>query len=302
MKKEGLNMNNYIISGCSIADLSENHFLKRDIKYVCFHYMLDGVDYMDDLGKTMPLDQFYEAMVNGAETKTSQVSSTEFIEFFTPFLEEGKDIIHLCLSSGISGTYNSANVAKETLAEQYPDRKIYVIDSLAASAGAGLLLDKMADLRDEGYTIDELYEWVEENKLRVHHWFYSTDLTFFVKGGRVSKVSGWFGTILQICPLLNVDVNGKLVPREKIRTKQKVMAAIVNKMEENADDGLEYADKCFISHSGRFNEAKEIANSIQEKFPNLKGKVVINNIGTTIGSHTGPGTIALFFWGKTREN
>ena len=295
-------MNDYIISGCSIADLSEKHFLKRDIKYVCFHYMLDGVDYMDDLGKTMPLDQFYEAMVNGAETKTSQVSSTEFIEFFTPFLEEGKDIIHLCLSSGISGTYNSANVAKETLAEQYPDRKIYVIDSLAASAGAGLLLDKMADLRDEGYTIDELYEWVEENKLRVHHWFYSTDLTFFVKGGRVSKVSGWFGTILQICPLLNVDANGKLVPREKIRTKPKVMAAIVNKMEENADDGLEYADKCFISHSGRFEEAKEIASTIQEKFPNLKGKVIINNIGTTIGSHTGPGTIALFFWGKKREN
>ena len=295
-------MNNYIISGCSIADLSEKHFLKRDIKYVCFHYMLDGVDYMDDLGKTMPLDQFYEAMVNGAETKTSQVSSTEFIEFFTPFLEEGKDIIHLCLSSGISGTYNSANVAKETLAEQYPDRKIYVIDSLAASAGAGLLLDKMADLRDEGYTIDELYEWVEENKLRVHHWFYSTDLTFFVKGGRVSKVSGWFGTILQICPLLNVDNNGKLIPREKIRTKPKVIQAIVNKMVEHADGGAEYEGKCYITHSGRFNDAKEVANLIMEKIPGTKGKIVINNIGTTIGSHTGPGTVAVFFWGSKREN
>ncbi len=295
-------MNDYIISGCSIADLSEKHFNKRDIQYICFHYMLDGVDYMDDLGKTMPLDQFYEAMMKGAETKTSQVSSTEFTEYFAKFLEEGKDIIHICLSSGISGTFNSANVAKEILAEQYPDRKIYIIDSLAASAGAGLLLDKMADLRDEGYTIDELYEWVEENKLRLHHWFYSTDLTFFVKGGRVSKVSGWFGTILQICPLLNVDINGKLIPREKIRTKQKVMAAIIKKMEENADNELEYAEKCFISHSGRFNEAKEIANTIQERFPNLNGKVVINNIGTTIGSHTGPGTVALFFWGKKRED
>ncbi len=295
-------MNEYIISGCSTVDLSEKHLQKRDIQYVCFHYMLDGVEYMDDLGKTMPLDQFYDSMVNGAEVKTSQVCCQEFIDFFTPFLEAGKDVIHLCLSSGISGTFNSANAARETLAEQYPDRKIYVIDSLAASSGSGLLLDKMADLRDEGYTIDELYEWVEENKLRLHHWFYSTDLTFYVKGGRVSKVSGWFGTILQICPLLNVDVNGKLIPREKIRTKQKVMEAIVKKMEENADDGFEYAEKCYISHSGRFNEAKEVAAMVQERFPNLNGRVVINNIGTTIGAHTGPGTLALFFWGKRRED
>ncbi len=295
-------MNDYIISGCSTADLSEKHFLKRDIHFVCFHYMLDGVEYPDDLGRSMPLDQFYEAMQKGAETKTSQVSCAEYIEYFTSFLEEGKDIIHLCLSSGISGSYNSANAARDTLIEQYPDRKIYIIDSLGASSGSGLLLDKMADLRDEGYTIDELRDWVEENKLRLHHWFYSTDLTFYVKGGRVSRVSGWFGTILQICPLLNMDAAGKLIPREKIRTKQKVMAAIIKKMEENADNGSEYSEKCFISHSGRFNEAKEVAAAIQEKFPNLNGKVVINNIGTTIGSHTGPGTLALFFWGNKRED
>ncbi len=295
-------MSHYIISGESTADLSEKHFLKRDIHYVCFHYMLDGVEYQDDLGKSMPLDQFYDAMQKGAEAKTSQVSCAEYIEYFTPFLEEGHDIIHFCLSSGISGSFNSANAAKETLAEQYPDRKIYVVDTLGASSGFGLLLDKIADLRDEGYTIDELYEWVEENKLRLHHWFYSTDLTFYVKGGRVSRVSGWFGTILQICPLLNMDLNGKLIPREKIRTKQKVMAAIVKKMEEYADDGLDYAGKCFISHSGRFTEAKEVAAMVQERFPNLNGKVVINNIGTTIGAHTGPGTLALFFWGKKRED
>ncbi len=295
-------MNNYIISSDSTADLSEKHFLKRDLHYVCFHYMLDGVEYPDDLGKSMPLDQFYEAMQKGAETKTSQVSCAEYIEYFTPFLEEGKDIIHLCLSSGLSGSFNSANAAKETLAEQYPDRKIYVIDSLGASSGSGLILDKMADLRDEGCTMEEIYEWVEENKLHMHHWFYSTDLTFYVKGGRVSRVSGWFGTILQICPLLNMDFNGKLIPREKIRTKPKVMAAIIKKMEEHAENGLEYSGKCFISHSGRFNEAKEIAAAVQEKFPNLNGKVVINNIGTTIGSHTGPGTLALFFWGDKRED
>ena len=295
-------MADYILSGCSTADLTEAHFNKRDIKYACFHYMLDGVDYIDDLGKTMPLDEFYAAMQNGAETKTSQITAGEFVAHFTPFLEEGKDIIHVCLSSGISGTVNSANVAKDELQEKYPDRKIYIVDSLAASSGYGLILDKMADLRDEGYSIDELYAWIEENKLNMHLWFFSTDLTFFVKGGRISKASGWFGTILQICPLMNMDNIGKLIPREKIRTKPKVIQAIVNKMVEHAQGGAEYSDKCYISHSGRFNDAKEVANLIAEKMPGTKGKIVINNIGTTIGSHTGPGTVAVFFWGDKREN
>ena len=196
----------------------------------------------------------------------------------------------------------SANLAAEELKEKYPERRLFVIDSLGASSGMGLLVDKMADLRDEGYTIDELYEWVEENKLKMHAWFFTTDLTFFVKGGRVSKASGWVGTILQICPLLNVDVNGKLVPREKIRTKPKVIQAIVNKMVEHADGGAEYSEKCYLSHSGRFNDAQEVATMINEKIPGTKGKIVINNIGTTIGSHTGPGTVALFFWGDKREN
>ena len=295
-------MANYVISSCSTADLSEKHFAKRDIKCVFFHYSLDGVEYMDDLGRSMPLDKFYEAMQNGAETKTSQVAASEFVEHFTPFLEEGLDIIHLCLSSGISGTINAANVARDTLLEQYPDRKIYIVDSLAASSGLGLILDKLADLRDEGKTIDELYEWVEENKLNMHHWFFTTDLTCFVKGGRVSKAAGWFGTVFQICPLLNVSHEGKLIPREKIRTKAKVIDAIVNKMVENAEGGAEYSGKCYISHSGRFNDAQLVADKIRELFPNLDGKIIINNIGTTIGSHTGPGTVALFFWGDKREN
>ena len=295
-------MADYIISGCSIADLSAKHFQRRDIHYACFHYSLDGVQYSDDLGVSMPLDKFYEAMQNGAETKTSQVNAGEFIEYFTPFLEEGKDIIHLCISSGISGTFNSANVAKETLEEKYPERKIYIIDSLTASSGVGLILDKMADLRDEGYTIDELYAWVEENKLKAHAWFFTTDLTYFVKGGRISKASGWFGTVLKICPLLNVDFNGKLVPREKIRTKAKVISAIVNKMATLADNRTEHSEKCFISHAGCFNDAKEVAKLIEETIPATKGKIFINNIGTTIGSHTGPGTVALFFWGDKRED
>ena len=185
----GLVMSDYIISCCSTADLTEEHFNKRDIHYICFHYELDGAAYMDDLGKTMNLDDFYKAMSEGADTKTSQINVDEYEAYFEEFLKEGKDILHLTLSSGISGTINSANIAAETLKEKYPDRKIYVIDSLAASSGYGLLMDKVADLKDEGMGIDELKDWVIENRLKVNHWFFTTDLTFFIKGGRVSKVS-----------------------------------------------------------------------------------------------------------------
>ena len=157
---------------------------------------------------------------------TSQINAAEYEEYFEAFLKEGKDVIHVWLSSCISGSFNSANIAKEMLLEKYPDRKLYVIDSLAASSGFGLLVDKMADLRDEGKSIDELRDWTEENKLRLHHWFFSSDLTFYIKGGRVSKTSGFVAGILNICPLLNVDYNGKLIPREKIRTKRRAIAAI----------------------------------------------------------------------------
>lgn len=294
-------MNNYILSCCSTADLSKEHFISRDIKYICFHYELDGVGHSDDLGETMSFDDFYSAMVNGAETKTSQINAAEYEAYFDGFLKEGKDILHVCLSSGISGTVNSAIIARDILQERYPERKIYIVDSLGASSGFGLLMDKLADLRDAGKSIDELNIWVNENKLKVQSWFFTTDLTFFVKGGRVTKTAGFMGNILNICPLLNVDRAGKLVPRYKIRTKKKVIEAIVNQMEQHAQYGLDYSGKCYISQSACMEDAKAVAKLVESRFPKLNGKVEINHIGTTIGSHTGPGTVALFFWGDERE-
>lgn len=293
-------MSNFILSCCSTADLTQEHFDQREIKCIYSHYALDGKEYADDLGKSMDFHEFYQAMANGADTKTSQINAEEFIEYFTPYLEEGKDILHVALSSGISGVYNSAVIAQGELAERYPDRKIYVVDSLTASAGYGLLMDKLADLRDEGKSIDEIHTWVETNKLQLHAWFFSTDLTFFVKGGRVSKTSGFVGTLLDICPLLNVSFEGKLIPRAKIRTKKKVIQAIVKKMEEHAKDGYDYMGKCYITQSDCFEDARAVADLVEENFPKLNGKVLINYIGTTIGSHTGPGTVALFFWGDER--
>ena len=294
-------MNDFVLSCCSTADLKKEHFERRNIPYICFHYELDGKDYRDDLGQTMAFEDFYRAMSDGAETKTSQINAEEYEEYFETFLKKGKDILHVTLSSGISGSINSAMIAKSGLEEKYPDRKIYIVDSLLASSGYGLLMDKLADLRDEGKNIDEIYAWAEANKLNAHAWFFSTDLTFFVKGGRVSKASGFVGGVLNICPLLNMDREGKLIPRQKIRTKKKVIEAIVAQMEEYAEGGKDYSGKCYISHSACYEDAGEVAEKIESRFPKLNGRVEINDIGTTIGSHTGPGTVALFFWGKNRE-
>ena len=294
-------MANYVLSCCSTADLSKEHFEERDIHYICFHYKLDGVDHPDDLGQTIPFEEFYKKMDEGADTVTSQVNVSEYVEYFAKFLEEGKDILHVSLSTGISGTYNSAMNAALIARERYPERKIYIVDSLGASSGYGLLMDKLADLRDSGMSIEEVQDWTEEHKLNLHHWFFSTDLKFYIKGGRISKTAGTIGTILGICPLLNMDNEGRLIPRAKIRSKRKVIQEIVKRMEENADGGLDYSGKCYISQSACVEDAKEVARLVEERFPKLCGKVEINYVGTTIGSHTGPGTVALFFWGKKRE-
>lgn len=295
-------MSDFILSCCSTADLGKEHFESRNINYVCFHYSMDGVDYLDDLGQSMSFEDFYAKMTAGAETRTSQINIAEYLEYFTPFLEQGKDILHFTLSTGISGSYNSAAGAASIARERFPERKIYIVDTLAASSGYGLFMDKMADLRDDGMSIEEIRDWAEANKLRLHHWFFSTDLTFYVKGGRISKVSGWFGGVLNICPLLNMNSEGRLIPRNKLRGKKKVIQECVKRMEALADNRTDYSEKCYMCHSVCYEDARAVADLVEAKFPNINGKVLINNIGTVIGSHTGPGTVALFFWGDERTN
>lgn len=295
-------MNRFVLTCCSTADMKKDYFDGREIPYVCFHYMMDGVSYMDDLGESMSFDIFYDKIAKGASPSTSQVNVSEFHAFFEPFLKEGKDILHLTLSSGISGTYNSACVARDELLEQYPDRKIHVVDSLGASSGYGLLVDAAADMRDQGVSVDDVADWVEKNRLRVHHWFFSTDLTSFKRGGRISATSAMLGTVLNICPLMNMDYQGRLIPRQKIRTKKKAIAETVKMMEQHADGGTAYSGKCFISNSACIDDAKALADMLEEHFPALKGKIIINSVGTVIGSHTGPGTVALFFFGDERKD
>lgn len=293
-------MADFQLTSCSTTDLSQEYFENRNIGVKYFHFELGGKDYLDDMGKSVPPKELFERMLAGEDTKTSQVTMGEYIEFFEPYLQEGRDILHIAFSSGLSGSYNSARLAAEELAPKYPDRKLYVIDSLAASTGHGLVLDKAADLRDEGKSIDEVRDWIETNKNRAHHWFFSSDLTFFIRGGRVSKTAGAIGTVLGICPLLNVNDEGKLIPREKIRGKKKVEKRIVEVMEQHAENGLDYTGKVFISNSDCYEDARAVADLIEEKFTKMNGKVEIYSIGATIGSHTGPGTVALFYWGDER--
>ena len=293
-------MPGYVLSCCSTVDLTRDWLEGRDIKYLYFNYYLNGEMCKDDFGATNSPAQLYAKMLAGADAKTSQISAGDYMAHFEQFLAEGKDVLHVTLSTGISGTYNSACTARDQLAEKYPDRKVIVIDSLAASAGFGLLVDKLADLRDSGMGIDELAAWAEDHKHEVQHWFFSSDLTFFVRGGRVSKAAGLVGGMLKICPVMDVEPDGSLAVKEKIRTKAKAVNRVVEKMEELAEGGLDYSGKCFISQSECIDDAREVARRIEEKFPKLDGRVEIFPIGATIGVHTGPGTVALFFWGQRR--
>ena len=295
-------MSDYILSCSSTVDLTPQQMKERNLRYVCFHFILDGQDHKDDMGQSIAPEELYSRMVAGAEAKTSQVALGEYTEYFEQLLQEGKDILHVEFSSGLSGSYNSARLVVEDLKEKYPDRKIYLVDSLAASSGYGLIMETLADMRDAGKSVEELYQWIEENRLRMHHWFFSTDLTFYIRGGRISKTAGAVGTLLGICPLLNMDNLGRLQPREKIRTKKKVIRRIVEMMEAHAQDGTEYSGKCYICQSACLDDAKSVAALVEEKFPKLQGKVEIYPIGATIGSHTGTGTVALFFWGDERKD
>lgn len=293
-------MNKFALTCCSTADMPAAFFKEKDIPFACFHFNMDGVEYPDDLGKTISFKDFYRRISDGAQPTTSQVNEEAYKEMWRPLLDAGQDVLHITLSSGISGTWNSACIARDQLAEEYADRRVVVIDSLGASSGYGLLVTEACRLRDEGKSLDEAARWVEENKLRLHHWFFSTDLTSYYRGGRISRTSAWFGTVFKICPLLNMNDKGELIPREKIRTKKKVIQEIVKRMEAHAQGGLDYSGKCYISNSDCWEDAQAVAELVEARFPKLDGRVMINSVGTVIGSHTGPGTVALFFFGDQR--
>lgn len=295
-------MSSYILSCCSTVDLNPQVLDKNDIKYIYFNYQLNGQQCKDDFGKTHSPHDLYSQMLAGATATTSQVSTGEYIEYMRPYLEAGLDVLHVTLSSGISGTYNAACAARDLLKEEFPHRKIYVVDSLCASAGYGLLMLKLAELKNAGMTIDELAAWAEAHRLEVQHWFFSTDLTFFVRGGRISKAAGAVGGLLRICPVMHVDAAGTLQVKEKVRTKARASKRVVDIMTELAQDGLQYAGPVLFSQSECRQDALACAEQIVATFPRQSEPADIFDIGATIGAHTGPGTVALFYWGTSRSS
>jgi DegV family protein with EDD domain len=294
-------MKQFALTCCSTADMPPAFFRSNDIPFACFLFILDGRVYPDDLGQSMPFELFYEKMAGGAAPTTSQVNVEDYESLWRPLLENG-DVLHITLSSGISGTLNAALAARDNLLPAFPGRRLVVVDSLGASSGYGLLVAEACRLRDAGKTLEEAQSWLEKNKLRLHHWFFSTDLSSYIRGGRISRAAGIFGTLLKICPLLNMNARGELIPREKIRTKKKVVSEIVERMTRHAEGGLEYGGKCYISNSACREDAEAVAALVEARFPRLDGKVLINSVGTVIGAHTGPGTVALFFFGDERIN
>lgn len=295
-------MKDFVLSCSSTADLDYKTYEEFGISTIPMHYLLAGKEFADDGGKTISYKDFYQAMRDGASTKTTQINVERYEEYFSEIAASGKDILHVELSSGLSGSVGSAKIAADEVMKKYPEIKIKIVDSLGASAGYGLLMVTLSKLKAAGKTVDEVAAFAEEHNLNVHHWFFSTDLTYYVRGGRVSKASGWFGTLLRICPLLNMSYDGKLIPRYKVVGKKNVIKKIVDKMVENADGGVDYDGDCFISHSDSEDDAAAVKALVEEKFEALRGKVRVFDIGTTIGSHSGPGTVALFFFGKKRED
>ncbi len=289
-------MSDYVVTCSSTVDLSDELLKERNIPYASFTFTADGKTYSDDYGKSYPIDTFYKDIAAGMQPVTSQVNVEDYTSLFEPILKEGKDILHLTLSSGISGTYNSANTAAALLNDKY-ENKVHVVDSLCASAGYGLIVTMVKDNQEKGMSLLENLKWIDENKTKVIHWFFSTDLSSFIRGGRISKTAGFFAGALQICPLMCVSDAGKLEVLEKIRTKKKAEKSVVEKM--MAEVGPDYDGYVYISNSACYDDAKAVADLIKENFKNVK-EVNIFNIGTVIGTHTGPGTVATFYFGNKR--
>lgn len=293
-------MSNFVITCDSTVDLPLKHLTDRDIRYAALQYDMNGVTRSDDFGTSVRFEDFYQMIREGAMPTTSQVNILQYVDLFEPFVKAGQPVLHIGFSSALSGSFNSAMIARTQLLEKYPQAKIALVDSLCASSGHGLLVDLMADRRDEGMEFEEAAALAEDLKMHIQHWFFTTDLSHLKRGGRVSPAAAMIGGLLNICPLMQVDGHGKLVPVQKVRGKKKVIEEMIKVMEKNAQDGVNYSGKVFLSHSDCQEDAQALIQRIRERFKNIQEPIVLNWVGTVIGSHTGPGTVALFYVGNKR--
>lgn len=290
-------MRDYVIITDSTTDLTSELISELNLTVIPMEFTIDDKSYLNYSDeRDISYKDFYDILRSGKNSTTSLINTARFMEVFEPILKEGKDILYIAFSSGLSGTYNSSCIAAQMLCEKYADSKIYTVDSLSASMGEGLLVYHAANKKKEGMNIDELKEWIENNKLNLCHWFTVDDLYHLKRGGRVSSAAAIVGSMLNIKPVLHVDNEGHLVPVEKVRGRKLSITSLLKMMESTAIKPEEQT--IFISHGDCLEEAQYLASLIKEKL-NVKD-IKLNYIGPVIGSHSGPGTIALFFLGSER--
>ena len=289
-------MGDYVITTDNNADLPEQYYREHEVGCTYLSYQMDGQMYTN--GNFLPVEEFYQKMREGSMPTTAQVNPEQARELFEPILKQGKDILHIAFSSGLSGTYSSVNLAAQELLEEYPDRTICVIDSLCASLGQGLLVHEAVLRKEQGISLEENAQWVENHKKNIIHMFTVDDLFHLHRGGRVSKATAVVGSMLNLKPVLHVDDEGKRVAISKARGRKKSLLALVDGMKEKIGS---YAGSChtiFISHGDCEEEARFVEQKVKELY-NID-TVIINYVGPVIGAHSGPGTMALFFLGDRR--
>lgn len=290
----------FILSCCSTVDLPYDYMESRQIPVLSYTYMVDGVEYVDDMGRDPESrPRFYRLLAQGKLPQTSQINVARYTEFFENLLRQG-DVLHVAFTSGQSASVNNAYMAANELREKYPNRKLVVVDSLCSSSGYGMLVDLAADMRDAGASLEETEAWLLANRNKVHHQFFSSNMTQFHRTGRVSGAAATVATILNICPLMRLDAAGAIKAYDKIRGKKRAIAATVDAMAAHAQGGTNYDQRCFVCHSECPEDAKLMIEAVEERFPKQKGRIRLCNIGPVIGSHSGTGTVAVFFLGDER--
>lgn len=290
-------MNEYVIFTDSSVDLDDSMMKELELEFQPLIFNMDGKEYANwPDGREIGFTEFYNKLRSGSMSSTSQVNTDAFVDSFRPYLEQGKDVLYLGFSSGLSGTVNSGRIAAEELAPEYKDARVVVVDTLAASLGQGLLVWHAVQLKRQGKTLDEVAAYVEENKLKLAHWFTVDDLNFLKRGGRLSGAAALFGTMLNIKPVLHVDNEGHLIAMEKVRGRKQSLLALVDHMEKTAINPKDQT--VFISHGDCLDDANFLADEVRKRF-GVKD-IYINHVGPVIGSHSGPGTMALFFIAEER--
>lgn len=283
----------------STVDMPFSYVTGKGASILFYTYAIDGCEYIDDMLRDKEaLPNFYQQLKRGKMPSTSQINKYKYLEYFDNLLKDG-DVLHIAFGSGMTPSVKNALEAKEELMVKYPDRKLVIVDSTCSSSGYGLLVDDALDMWNYGYSIEELEQWCNAIKLNVHHQFFSTDMKMFRRSGRVSGATAMVATLLGICPLMRLNKAGKIISYSRARGKEKAMNDTVKTMINKAVDGIEYSGKCFISHSNMYNDAVKLKEKILEQFKNIKD-IKIFDIGTIIASHTGEGTIAVFYYGDER--